>query len=46
MEGILNLQSAKEKDKDESTQEEETHTVFVFKTPDFYLVSMEEKLSK
>lgn len=32
--------------KEESTQEEETHCVFVFKTPDLYLVSKEEKLSK
>lgn len=46
MEEIRNLQATKEKDKGESTQEEETHTVFAFKTPDFYLVSMEEELSK
>lgn len=45
MAGILNSQATKEKDKEESTQEEETHTVFVFKTPDCYLVSMEEELS-
>lgn len=44
MEG-RNLQATKEKGKDQSTQEEETHTVFAFKTPDFYLVSMEEELS-